>query len=160
MRLNRKNLKTIALSAAMVFACCAPVQATNDNTYKEKVESVVQINPTTVELRLSDNRRVTLDFYGDNIFRMFQDNNGGIVRDPEPMAGYPEAQILVDNPRKAVENLNIKESDKTYTVTTAKIELSVCKATGQIRVKNLTTGQIAFEEVAPVQPPQKQSVLS
>ena len=150
MRLNRKNLKTIALSAAMVFACCAPVQATNDNTYKEKVESVVQINPTTVELRLSDNRRVTLDFYGDNIFRMFQDNNGGIVRDPEPMAGYPEAQILVDNPRKAVENLNIKESDKTYTVTTTKIELSVCKATGQIRVKNLTTGQIAFEEVAPV----------
>ena len=150
MRLNRKNLKTIALSAAMFFACCAPVQATNDNTYKEKVESVVQINPTTVELRLSDNRRVTLDFYGDNIFRMFQDNNGGIVRDPEPMAGYPEAQILVDNPRKAVENLNIKESDKTYTVTTAKIELSVCKATGQIRVKNLTTGQIAFEEAAPV----------
>lgn len=150
MRLNRKNLKTIALSAAMVFACCAPVQATNDNTYKAKVESVVQINPTTVELRLSDNRRVTLDFYGDNIFRMFQDNNGGIVRDPVPMAGYPEAQILVDNPRKAVENLNIKESDKTYTVTTAKIELSVCKATGQIRVKNLTTGQIAFEEAAPV----------
>ena len=150
MRLNRKNLKTIALSAAMVFACCAPVQATNDNTYKAKVESVVQINPTTVELRLSDNRRVTLDFYGENIFRMFQDNNGGIVRDPEPMAGYPEAQILVDNPRKAVENLNIKESDKTYTVTTAKIELSVCKATGQIRVKNLTTGQIAFEEAAPV----------
>lgn len=150
MRLNRKNLKTIALSAAMVFACCAPVQAKNDNTYKEKVESVVQINPTTVELRLSDNRRVTLDFYGDNIFRMFQDNNGGIVRDPEPMAGYPEAQILVDNPRKAVENLYIKESDKTYTVTTAKIELSVCKATEQIRVKNLTTGQIAFEEAAPV----------
>ena len=150
MRLNRKNLKTIALSVAMVFACCAPVQATNDNTYKATVESVVQINPTTVELRLSDNRRVALDFYGDNIFRMFQDNNGGIVRDPEPMAGYPEAQILVDNPRRAVENLNIKESDKAYTVTTAKIELSVCKATGQIRVKNLTTGQVAFEEAAPV----------
>ncbi|MBR2065932.1 MAG: hypothetical protein IJ983_02455, partial [Kiritimatiellae bacterium] len=81
MRFNRKNLKAIALSAALAFACIAPVQASGDNA--PKVESVVQINPTTIELRLNGNQRVTLDFYSDNIFRMFQDNGGGIVRDPQ-----------------------------------------------------------------------------
>ena len=100
--MNFNNLKAIAL-AAMIIAGGVPLQAAASNDGEEKaVESVIQINPTTVELLLKGNRRITLDFYGDNIFRMFQDNNGGIVRDPEPMAGYPDAQILVDNPRKAV----------------------------------------------------------
>ena len=150
MKPSKMSLKVIALSAAMAFACYAPVQASNDGIPKGKVESVVQINPTTVELRLHDNQRITLDFYGDNIFRMFQDNSGGIVRDPQPMEGYPEAQILVDNPRKAVESLNIKDNDNDYTVTTARIEISVCKATGLMKVKDLSTGKIAFEESAPV----------
>lgn len=35
-----------------------------------------KINPTTVEVLLSGNRMITFDFYGDNIFRMFQDNTG------------------------------------------------------------------------------------
>ena len=150
MKPSKMSLKVIALSAAMAFACYAPVQASNDGIPKGKVESVVQINPTTVELRLHDNQRITLDFYGDNIFRMFQDNSGGIVRDPQPMEGYPEAQILVDNPRKAVESLNIEENNNAYTVTTARIEISVCKATGLMKVKDLSTGKIAFEETAPV----------
>ena len=70
MKPSKMSLKVIALSAAMAFACYAPVQASNDGIPKGKVESVVQINPTTVELRLHDNQRITLDFYGDNIFRM------------------------------------------------------------------------------------------
>lgn len=124
--------------------------ASNDGGQKATVESVVQINPTTVELRLKGNQRVTLDFYGDNIFRMFQDNNGGIVRDPQPMAGYPDAQILVDNPRKAVEKLEVNENDKLITITTAKVQLDVCKATGQMKATDLTTGKVVFEETAPV----------
>lgn len=151
MNFNKGNFKAMML-AAMIIAGSTPlqIQASNDGIQKPAVESVVQINPTTVELRLKGSQRVTLDFYGDNIFRLFQDNSDGIVRDPQPMAGYPDAQILVDNPRKAVEKLNVSENDKTFTIATARIEISVCKATGQIKAKDLATGKIAFEETAPV----------
>ena len=150
MKFSNKGLKRIMLSAAFLATFGTPTMAQEKSTQDTTVESVVQINPTTVELRLSNKQRVTLDFYGDNIFRMFQDNNDGIVRDPEPMVGYPDAQILVDNPRKAVEKLNIKESDKLYTITTAKVQLDLCKATGQMKATDLTTGKVVFEETAPV----------
>ena len=143
-------MRALILSAALL-AGGAPMQAqAPDNDGQTAVENVVQINPTTVELRLNGKQRVTLDFYGDNIFRMFQDEKGGIVRDPQPMMGYPEAQILVDNPRKAVNGLSVKEDGNAYVITTARIEISVCKATGLIKVKDLNTGKIAFEEAEPV----------
>ena len=152
MKLTRRTIKAALVSAAMLVAGGAPMQASalESNDGKQAIDAVVQINPTTVELRLNDGNRVTFDFYGDNIFRLFQDNSGGIVRDPKPMQGYPDAQILVENPRKAIEGLNVKENDKTYTIATAKIEITVCKATGLMKVKNLVTGKIAFEEAAPV----------
>ena len=62
-------------------------------------------NPTTVDV-IFGNERMTFDFYGDNIFRLFQDNNGGIIRDPE---AKPEAQILVDNPRRKVSKLEVSD---------------------------------------------------
>ena len=49
---------------------------------------------------------MTFDFYGENIFRVFQDNAGGIIRDPE---AKPEAQILVNNPRNTVSTLNLND---------------------------------------------------
>ena len=51
---------------------------------------------------------MSIDFYGDNIFRIFQDNSGGIIRDPE---AKPEARILVDQPRRKVSVLVL--DDKT-----------------------------------------------
>ncbi len=134
----------------MVIAGGATAQKSDAGSNSASVESAVQINPTAIELRLASNQRITLDFYGDNIFRMFQDNNGGIVRNPQPMSGYPDAQILVDNPRKAMERLDVKESDKAYTIATTKIEIIVCKKSGAIKVKDLATGKTAFEETAPV----------
>ncbi len=66
-----------------------------------KIASAKIINRMTVEVLYDDNQRLTIDFYGENIFRMFRDNNGGVISDPE---AKPEAQILVDNPRKPVSN--------------------------------------------------------
>ncbi|MCK3684519.1 hypothetical protein [Maribellus sp. YY47] len=40
-----------------------------------------------------------IDFYGNNIFRMLQDNSGKEMRVPQ---AEPPAEILVKNPRKAV----------------------------------------------------------
>ena len=70
------------------------------------IVGVTQINPTTVEVLFTDNQRMTLDFYGENIFRMFQDNAGGILRDPQ---AEPEAKILVNQPRKAVTKLTLQD---------------------------------------------------
>ena len=151
MRFTPKSIKAILLSAAML-AAGMPVQAfaSNDGEQVAGVVAVEKINPTTVELRLNDGQRVTLDFYGDNIFRMFRDINGGIVRDPQPMKGYPEAQILVDNPRQEVSSLTVKEDGRTYTISSSMISIEVCKATGQLKVTDIRTGKVAFEEVEPV----------
>ncbi len=40
-----------------------------------------------------------------NIFRVFRDNKGGIIRDPEAI---PEAKILVNTPRRDVKNVTVK----------------------------------------------------
>ena len=58
------------------------------------------LNPTTVEVLFSDGQRIRL-FMGENIVRLFQDPNGGIIRDPQ---ASPEAQILTDSPRNSPEN--------------------------------------------------------
>ncbi len=150
MKFNPKSIKAILLSAVLLTAGMpAQVLASNDGQ-QTTVVAVEQINPTTVEFRLSDGKRVAFDFYGDNIFRMFRDDKGGIVRDPQPMKGYPDAQILVDNPRKEISSLTVNEAEKSYTISTGKIEIAVCKATGLIKVTDLTTGKVAFEEAEPV----------
>ncbi len=47
------------------------------------VTGVSRLNPTTVELSLSNGKRIAVDFYSDNIFRIFRDDNGGIIRNPQ-----------------------------------------------------------------------------
>ena len=64
----------------------------------QAVEGARKINPAAVEVLLDNNRRMTLDFYGDNIFRIFRDDKGGIIRDPK---AEPEARILAGNPPEA-----------------------------------------------------------
>mgnify|MGYP007008331571 CR=1 FL=1 len=74
------------------------------------ISSAGVLNPSAVEVVFSNQQRMTLDFYGENIFRMFQDNQGGIVRDPQ---ASPEAQILVDRPRKEVGELSLTEQGRS-----------------------------------------------
>ena len=145
-----KMKSAILFATLLLYATSLQVFASNDNKQTTILKDVKQINPTSVELRMSNGQTITLDFYDENIFRMFQDVNGGIIRDPKPMTGYPEAQILVDNPRKKVAEITVSENNDTYTIATSKIEVNVCKVTGQIKVKNLVTGEIAFEETEPV----------
>ena len=113
----------------------------------KKIVRAKQINPTTVELLFSDNQRMTFDFYGENIFRIFQDNNGGIIRDPE---AKPEAQILVDNPRKPIAPLTVKEDGNIISISTKDIKLELDKNTSLLKVTNLKTNTVALEEVKPV----------
>lgn len=113
----------------------------------QKIVSAKQINPTTVEVLNAENQRMTFDFYGENVFRVFQDNSGGILRDPE---AKPEAQILVDNARRAIAGIDLKDDGNLISITTGKINLQINKQTGLLKVTNLATGAVVLEEAAPL----------
>lgn len=112
-----------------------------------KIVSAKQINPTTVEVLFADSHRMTIDFYGENIFRLFQDNSGGILRAPE---AKPEAEILVKNPRLILSDLKIEDSNDLVTITTAKIKVQLDKNTSLLKVTNLETQSVVLEETKPV----------
>ena len=132
----------------------APVQAAQ-RTYvasetalpSPQIVGIKRLNPTAVEVLFANNQRMTLDFYGDNIFRVFQDNAGGIIRNPE---AKPEAQILVDNPRMSLSKLDIDDNGSTISITTGHISIQIDKATSLLKITNLKTGKVVVEELAPV----------
>jgi len=143
----------LALTLPLMFSS-APMQARQRaESIKEatqqslKIISARKINPTTIEVLLSDNQRMTFDFYGENIFRVFQDNFGGILRDPE---AKPEAHILVNNPRKIISALNLKDGNDLISITTGKINIQLNKKTLLIKVINLATNTVVLEETEPV----------
>lgn len=149
--MKKNNLRMMAITAitvVMLFAWQTPTWAIPEGE-NLSVVSVNQINPTSVEVKLNGNRRITIDFYSDKIFRLFRDDNGGIIRKPSPMPGYPDAQILVDNPRREVSSLSVTDVGEFYTVKTAKVEVAVCKTDGTLKVKNLETNEVVIEETAP-----------
>lgn len=139
------SLSSIQASAASdqsgVFSASVCQEQTSGILRAEK------INPTTVDVLFTNQQRMTIDFYGENIFRVFQDNSGGIIRDPE---AKPEAQILVDQPRRKVSGLSVDEKDGYITLTTAQVRIELNKQTGLMKVFNPLTGKCVIEEVAPV----------
>lgn len=111
------------------------------------IVSAKQINPTTIEVLFSDNQRMAFDFYGENIFRVFQDNSGGIIRDPQ---AKPEAQILVNNPRKSLSKLTLNDEGGLISMTTGTVQVQLDKQTSLLKVTNLATNTVVLEEIAPV----------
>jgi alpha-glucosidase (family GH31 glycosyl hydrolase) len=113
----------------------------------ETILSARKINPTTIQVLLSDDHQMLLDFYGENIFRVFQDNSGGVIRDPE---SKPEARILVNNPRRAVSKLDLNDENGFISITTGKISVQLDKKTSLLKVINLKTDAVVVEEVKPI----------
>jgi hypothetical protein len=145
----------VSVFALLLLACPffvtaqSAAQKTTQETQKViKVISAKKINTTTIELLLADGQRLTLDFYGDNIFRLFEDPTGGFIRDPE---AKPEARILVENPRRPVSKLDIKDENNQLFISTGKITVLIDKNTSLIKIINLATQAVAVEEIVPVQ---------
>lgn len=149
-----RSWKAVPMALAMLFSY--PYLTTHAADAEEsraaivqqvpKLVSVVKINPTTVEVLFSNQQRMTLDFYGENIFRMFQDNAGGILRDPQ---AKPDAKILVSQPRKEVSKLDVQDNAGAVSITTDKIKVEFDKNTALMKVTNLETGAIVLEETEP-----------
>lgn len=152
---NFKKRKAVLLTLLLpLMLSASPTQATQKTIKSSEapqqtlgIISAKKINPTTIEVLLSDNQRMTFDFYGENIFRLFQDNLGGIIRDPE---ATPEAQILVDQPRKSISELNLSEDNDLITINTPKITIQLNKKTSLLKVINRETNRVVLEEIKPV----------
>ena len=104
------------------------------------------INGTSVEITMPDSTCRVLDFYSDDIVRVFQDPQGGAMRDP---VATPPAQILVLNPRRDVTKLTVKESATRAVMTTPRIKVVVDKVTGLMTVTDRNSKRVVFEETAP-----------
>lgn len=146
-----------ALVSALL-ACAAPAAAAAPQTAekapmqkgvmgKNAIRSVNRLNPTAVELVYANGNRMTVDFYGNNIFRLFRDDNGGIVRNP---AATPPAEILVKNPRTPLGALEVTDENGVIALQTPEVRLEWNKATGLMSVTDLATGKKAMEETAPI----------
>ena len=104
-----------------------------------------KINPTTISVTFSNNQKMLFDFYGENIFRLYQDNSGAAMRAPE---AKQEAHILVDNPRKDVASVNINDQAKDLVISTAAIEIVFDKNTSLFKIINSKTKAVIVEETA------------
>ncbi|MFI3315807.1 MAG: glycoside hydrolase family 31 protein, partial [Rikenellaceae bacterium] len=141
---NSLLLLTLLASAAPT-ATYAAIQ--NEVKSQKEIVGFEKLNSTTIDILFSNKERMSVDFYGENIFRLFQDNTGGILRDPQ---AEPEAQILVDNPRKAISKLEVEDNDGVISITTNKINLKINKESQLITATNLITNRVVFESVEPV----------
>lgn len=120
-------------------------------------QNVRKINSTTVGVSLNNGQKLILDFYGSNIFRFFQDQSGGILRDPQ---AKPAAKILVDNPRKSVSDLTVSEEKNVVLISTREINIQLDKNTSLLKVFNQKSKTLVLEMLKPVAIEGKHVVLT
>jgi hypothetical protein len=118
------------------------------DSLSHRIEGAEQINPTTVQLIFSDKQRLTIDFYGENIFRFFEDTSGGIVRDPVAM---PPANILVENPRRPVGRLLLANDANKVMIVSGKVSIEINKNTSLFKVTNNATKKVVMEMLKTVE---------
>ena len=84
---SKAALLAMGVPAGVVTAVAATADASvsvQENAQQSlNIVGARMINPTTLEILYSNGTRMSMDFYGENIFRIFQDNQGGIIRDPQ-----------------------------------------------------------------------------
>ncbi|WP_245562242.1 TIM-barrel domain-containing protein [Niabella aurantiaca] len=134
------------LAATLFFTAGAQVTAAQPVTDTFSVAGAEKINPTTIKVRFTNQQDLLLDFYGETIFRMFSDPGGGALRAPE---ATPPASILVDNPRKNVATLSVKDQGGQILISTNAVTVSLNKATARLRIIYKKTGQVAVETITP-----------
>lgn len=123
----------------------------------DQLASVRRLNPTTAEVVRADGGRMVVDFYGENIFRLFLDPVGGPVADPE---AEPEARILVDSPRRPAGPLSIGDDGATASIATRSVALRLDKRSGAMDVTDLRSGKRVMEGVVATASPDADATVT
>ena len=121
------------------------VQTGPGNLAKTKIYGARKINDHTVELLNERGQKITIDFYGPNIFRYFQDSVSNAVRKP---VAKPEADILVEQPRKAAGEVQLVTSDRYYTLATTAVEVKIDRVTETLSVTDLRSNREVLHTTA------------
>jgi len=143
--MNRRNILLLSL-------ICLDITTTT----AQQINSVRKINRSAVEVIGDGGKNFTLDFYSNSIFRLFEDPNGGILRNP---VASPPAQILVDKPKVSVDALNVSERQDVFIVETPSISLTIDKANSTISVSDKRRGKEVLRQTAAAEiTPKKYSI--
>lgn len=132
-----QRLRSLILSLSLI----------GGNAYTQQVERAEKLNSTTIEIQFSDKHTMLIDFYGNNIFRMFQDNTGGKMRMPK---ADPPAEILVPNARQKVSKINIDNQENCLRIYTPAVEINWEKEKACFTVKDVRNGHIVAEMLSPI----------
>lgn len=143
----------IAGLAVSQSAAAQPSPDVSDNT----ILSAQKTNETTVELTLSNQKTMLLDFYGENIFRLFRDDSGKAPRTPE---AKPQAEILVENPRRTVSKLDVETVGNKVIIGTSAIQVVFDQETALFQIANLKTGDVVVHALEPIVLDAKKTTLA
>src|SRR5690606_6586992 len=152
-----KYKKKLFWALSLSFLCSTPAVATefkNEITHTStqdsifKIRSVEKLNATTIEIRYSNKQSLLVDFYGNNIFRLFMDNKSSLVRDPK---ASPAAKILVDNPRKEIDELKISDNNESWRIHTPRLTIEIDKKSSLINIVDTQTNKTVLETINPVE---------
>lgn len=158
MKNNRKHISTICAAMALAALLCPAADAaaaakpaqnhapSPSQAETTAVEGARQLNPSAVEILYSGGKTMTLDFYGPNIVRLFRDDNGGIIRDPQ---ASPQASILTDNARRDPGGITVKTDEKAVTVASPRMSVSIDRLSGLLSITDTETGKAIVSEAAP-----------
>lgn len=144
-------LTPLAASVGL-FLCPIMASAQTEAPVSQKEEkqdlsiiSAKKVNATRIDLTLSKDRKMSVDFYGSDIFRLFRDDNGGDMRQP---IAKPQAQILVNQPRKKVKSLKLSDAESKVVISTDTVRLEFDKATSLLKLVRLSDGKVLVNQLA------------
>ncbi|MCM1309688.1 MAG: DUF5110 domain-containing protein [Bacteroides sp.] len=140
------------------YSVLAAVAATLTSVSVQAETTAKALNPTTVEVALDgDSSPLVIDFYSPNIFRVFQDPQGGIVRDPQ---ATPPALILVDSPRVCPGQVTVNKEGGNITISSARIKLTFPADGKTFSVTDLQTGKTVVKSLKPIEYTAKNTTLA
>lgn len=140
-------MKRYLFAALLAFAAFTLFPASL-SAQSATLQSAEQINPTTCQLVYSGGQRYYIDFYDENIFRVFRDDKGGIVRNP---ATTPPARILADSPRNHNFDISLKTAGGATEISTAGLKITLSANGSRVRVTNTITGKDVIDATNPVE---------
>lgn len=103
------------------------------------------LNSTTVEFTGSDNGGgLLIDFYSDDVFRIFWDSKDRPPRAPE---SDPHAEILTNSPRKRIKPVTFSDAGDYYTVRSSAVEVRFNKDSLRMSVRDLRTDKEVISDL-------------
>lgn len=112
-----------------------------------KAQEPPKKNESIIKIDLPGNQSMYFDFYADNIFRWYYDPAGKQMHDP---VSNPPAQILVNNPRKRIDELRKVENQEEVIITTKRLRIKFAKPTQLLEIVDLSSGHQVVQTLAPV----------